>query len=211
MEEKLNKQIIIFIAILIMVLTFWAGTKYSQWKFSNQEIEIGVDEDLDSDSEKNIEAETKNNEMIMIHVFGAVKKPGLYELPKGSRINDALKLAEPKEDALINKYLNRAEKLKDEEPIFVPSAKDIEESEEVGVKKVLANSLNTIDDASGKINLNSASLEELKTLPGIGQVKAEAIVEYRNTVGNFNSTEQITEVSGIGKATLEKIKAKITV
>ncbi len=66
-------------------------------------------------------------------------------------------------------------------------------------------------DASGLVNINTAGLEELKTLNGIGDVKAQAVIDYRNAHGPFSSAEQITEVKGIGEKTLEKIRAYITV
>lgn len=215
MLERLDKKIILAIAIIIVIFIFWSGGKYNGWKNAQEDIQIEEDlaeEDLEADEEEENEAAST---LIMVHVFGAVQKPGLYELIEGSRIEDALKLAQPRPEALIDKYLNRAKILEDEEAIFVPTAEDIENSENLDAIPVITGGFNPLDQeggpSGGQININKASSTELQTLPGIGAVKAEAIVQYREDQGKFKAIEDITNVTGIGAATLENIKDQISV
>ncbi|SMB90810.1 competence protein ComEA [Desulfonispora thiosulfatigenes DSM 11270] len=222
MDERLNKKAILFLIIIITIFVFWSGGKYHEWRTAKDDIQIENELDEEELEEDEInEDDAKDNETkssyIMVHVFGAVHKPGIYELPEGARVEDALNLAQPTVEALIDKYLNRAKILEDEEPIFVPSAADIIEDENLESMPVMADGFNPLNTEGrgttnkDQININKASASELQSLPGIGQVKADAIIEYRNSNGNFKSIEEITNVKGIGAATLEKLKDKISV
>lgn len=126
-----------------------------------------------------------------VYVSGAVRNPGLYELARGSRAQDALDAAGgPSAEADLDE-VNLARELVDGEQVHFP-----EEGER--------------EDTSFPININTASASALTELPGIGPATAQAIVDYRDANGSFASIEEIQNVSGIGAATFETIKDLIT-
>lgn len=158
---------------------------------------------------------------VWVEVAGAVIKPGVYELPAGSRINDLLALAgglsAEADRQWLELYLNRAQKLNDGVKIYVPRLGEAEKSGIVdglqpGVvagesgQKAFGVSL-----GSGLININTATQSELETLPGIGPAFAQRIIEYREAHSGFKNIEEIKQVSGIGEKTFEKMKEKITI
>ena len=210
MEQKLNKQTILVLLVVIVAFSFWAGTKYAQWRLISTPLEIVQGENTVV-QEKDFQFPEPNK--IKVHIAGAVKNPGVYELEEGARLEDALQLAEPTLDALIDKYLNRASILRDGEKIVVPSLEDEKELGGMTIdSSVLGSiSLGQLGTDTGKININLASQKELESLTGIGPSKAQAIIEYREKYGGFKTIEELTNVSGIGEATLEKIKDKITI
>ncbi len=137
---------------------------------------------------------------VTVYVAGAVKKSDVYKLPVGSIVKDAIEKAggATKDADLV--AINLAQKVQDGEEIVVPTK-----------QSNIAPSSTSSSKNNGKININTASLTELETLPGIGEVKGNAIIQYRKTHGAFKSTHDITNVSGIGEKTFEKIEALITV
>ena len=133
---------------------------------------------------------------IVVHVAGAVQKSGVYTLREGQRVEDAVNLAGLSENADVD-ALNRAALVSDGQKIIVPAVGEAE------VAETLAES------ALG--DLNQADLQQLMTLPGIGQVKAQAILDYRAQQGLFKNIEQVQQVNGIGAATFAQIKNKIKI
>lgn len=147
---------------------------------------------------------------VWVHVAGAVQLPGLYKLPGGSRVADAVNLAGgPTYDGDTG-ALNLAALLKDGEKVVVP-IKSLGALQPFA-SGMLPGSLNTSPSTgTGKINLNSASKAELEDLPGIGEVLAQRIIDYRTQRGPFRAIEDIKEVSGIGDKRFEAIRELITV
>ncbi len=136
-----------------------------------------------------------------VYVVGAVMTPGVYFLPQGSRVADALEAAGgPTEEADLAR-VNLAKRVYDEEQIYVPRLG--EENPPLP--------LSTGGEAGGKININTATAAELETLPGIGPVLSQRIVDYRKANGPFAATEDIKNVGGIGEVTFEGIKELIFV
>lgn len=151
---------------------------------------------------------------IYVHVTGEVHLPGLYKLPNGSRVADAINLAGGATSNADIDSLNLASRLKDGDKIVVPK-----KSEEGAASQSGASNLNNQNQAinfsssgnSPKININTASAKELESLPGIGPVLAQRIVDYRTQKGGFQTIEEIMEVSGIGEKKFQAIKDLITV
>ena len=137
---------------------------------------------------------------ICVYVCGEVRAPGVYELREGDRIVDAVEAAGGTTEAASDTWLNLAEPVSDGQKIEVPSREQAEELEEENRKA-----------QSGLVNLNTASTEELMTLAGIGQSKAEAILSYREEHGGFEKPEDLMEIPGIKEGVFEKIKDQITV
>jgi competence protein ComEA len=145
---------------------------------------------------------------ITVDVSGAVSNPGVYQLPFGSRVEDAIKAAGGLLPESYTESLNLAAVLIDGTKVLVPYQQPTALPPEPG--DVQPDKTPT-PEVVYPININSAPLETLIALPGIGEVKAQAIIDYRNQHGPFTSPEQIMKVSGIGPGTYESIKDLITV
>ena len=146
---------------------------------------------------------------IQVDVAGAVQRPGVYELPAGARAGDALAAAGGLAANADEGALSLAQPLQDGERLAVPTARPAAPSAAVDLAVSRSGSVDLA--GASLININTASIEELDALPNVGPVTAQAIVDYRTTNGPFRAVEEITRVKGIGPATLEKIKALITV
>ena len=152
---------------------------------------------------------------IYVHVCGQVKEPGVYPLKEGSRLYEAIEMAGGVTEKGVCDALNLAAVLEDGMRIMVPDKEQAAEWTQEG--KSLADSpgvtaKGTPDQgAAGKVNLNRASVQELMTLSGIGQSRAEAIVRYREEIGSFQTIEDVMKVSGIKENAFNKIKDNITV
>lgn len=149
--------------------------------------------------------ESKDNKDMTIYINGEVKKPGVYKLKTGSRVQDLVNAAGGFNETADKAKLNLAKKLKDEDYIYVDKQND---------KNLPASSgsnVNSNPASDGKVNINTATKEQLKTVSGIGDVTAQKIIDYREKNGSFNSIEDLKKVGRIGDKTLEKIKDKIEV
>ena len=151
--------------------------------------------------------------MIYVYVCGAVCTPGVYELPEGSRLFEGIALAGGSLPDADEAYHNLARELSDGERVYILSK---EESAGLSVKErvdgeTLTKEENSMGESDRIVNLNTATVEQLTGLPGIGEARAKDIIAYRNKVGRFLDTKEIMNVSGIGEAMFEKIKDRITV
>jgi competence protein ComEA len=145
-------------------------------------------------------SETEKSDTVLVYICGAVMTPGVYEVEVGSRICDVLELAGGFSDDAGTDYLNLAETVSDGEKVYVPTVDELEV--ELAAEE---------EAAPGKININTATKEQLVTLPGIGESKADSIIAYRTEHGGFSSIEEIMEIPGIKDAVFSKIKELITV
>lgn len=149
--------------------------------------------------------EPLEQDLITVDVKGAVKSPGIYDLPVGSRVNDAVQKAGGLTEQADSKLLNLAQKVSDEALVYVPTKGEESASQQ-------ANSgASSSTNKEKKINLNKASLEELKQVKGLGGKRAQDIIDYRETNGKFKSVDELKKVSGIGAKTIEKLKDYVTV
>lgn len=137
---------------------------------------------------------TATPSMLTIYINGAVATPGLYTLPEGSRVDDALKAAGGSIPGAEMTNINLADQLKDGQQINIPGI-------------VTTNSHVNV----GRVNINTATVEELNGLPGIGPTTAQAIVDYRLENGLFQVIQDIQKVAGVGPATYALIKDYISV
>ncbi|MEA3348999.1 MAG: helix-hairpin-helix domain-containing protein [Chloroflexota bacterium] len=149
---------------------------------------------------------------IQVYVTGAVDQPGVYALPLGSRVEEALDAAGGFADNAQPQSLNLAAQLQDGDQLDVPA---VREAAAVESSDVASDSQSedqpSSEPGSSIININTASQEELETLSGIGPVTANKIIEYREANGCFAMIEEIQKVSGIGPATFEKMEIFISV
>ena len=169
-----------------------------------------------SDFVNNNETNCKESVILIVHICGEVNNPGVYQLEDDLRIADLVELAGGFTNEAAQDYINQAERLRDGQQIYIPSVSDIKD-------KSLAESLMsenegketspsmTTEAEQGKVNINTASAEELMTLPGIGQAKAESIIKYREENGNYSSIDAIMNVTGIKEGLFNNISEYITI
>jgi len=228
-----KKQIIITSILALILITIILGILFDK-RLNAEELkeEMNVStENIEKQSSKIIEEDT-----IKIDVKGCIKKPGVYELKKGSRVIDAINIAGGLTENAYTRYINLSQILEDEIIIIINNKEEIEkiksgEKEEIicesrnnvclNEEKIITNDITTNKKEPDKnlsseklntfVNINKASKEELMTLNGIGESKAIKIIDYRNSHGNFKTIEEIKNVSGIGETIYAKIKENITV
>ena len=174
---------------------------------------------------------------IYVHVCGAVRSPGVYELPAGSRFYEAVDAAGGFAEDACEDYLNMAATLADGSRLEIPTMKEISEREAPPSESAQGGKTEKSADhgyytlekdqgadpggatgggngengADGLVNLNTADIEELCRLPGIGEGRAKAILEYRQKQGGFQKKEDIMQVSGIGEKMYARMEAYLTV
>ncbi|MDU4339344.1 helix-hairpin-helix domain-containing protein [Streptococcus sp. 20925_1_24] len=166
----------------------------------------------DSSTEKDVKKEEKEEkeepveqDLITVDVKGAVKSPGIYDLPVGSRVNDAVQKAGGLTEQADSKSINLAQKVSDEALVYVPT-----KGEEVANQQTNSGAPSSTSKDK-KVNLNKASLEELKQVKGLGGKRAQDIIDHRESNGKFKSVDELKKVSGIGAKTIEKLKDYVTV
>lgn len=166
-----------------------------------------------SESETDIQEQTEETEKeIQVFVCGAVDEPGVYRLKETSRLYEAVEAAGGFRQDADQEWLNQAEVLQDGSKIRIYTLEEtrlLKESgfqEQSGIQESQAEA-----EVSGKINLNTATKDQLMTLPGIGEAKADAVIAYREEHGSFRTIEDIMNISGIKEAVFLKIKDKIVV
>ena len=148
------------------------------------------------------EVSTTQEAVIFVDIKGAVKNPGVYQMKVGDRVKDALDAAGGLTEEADSQKVNLAKRLEDQMVIVVPKVG--EEAEEIP-----AGATSKEEAKEGKVNINTATVEELKTLKGVGEKKAEAIIEYRKKNGSFQTKEDLMKVRGIGKKLFESFQERI--
>lgn len=207
-----NKKIIIFgcslvVIIIVIILFFW---------FYNNGFENSYKDEIDVYDMTFIEGEDKNDEKtenkvskIKVHITGEVLNQGLIELEEGSRIDDAIKVAGNITEFADLSKVNLAYELSDGQKVYIPSIKD--ESEEYISENAGENVIEDEDVKDGKININTADIDLLQTINGVGESLANKIIDYRKQNGKFKSIDDLKNVSGIGEKKFEDIKDKVVV
>jgi len=219
---QLERKQQLVILLLVGVILFGGGYRFAQMK-----------EQAENTVAPSIEAadEPRTTEKLFVHVAGAVEKPGVYRLPEGARVIEAVNMAVPAADADLN-ALRLASSITDGETIYVPlklsAEAQAQDSPAAGTASgmVVPQSAGTerntfvpqagvtstaVASAGGLINLNAAGQSLLETLPGIGPTLARRIIQYREINGRFTSIEELRDVSGIGDKKFAAVKDLITV
>lgn len=230
MIKKYYKILIIFIVLLVFILIFFLVNYYSnKYKNSIKKETINIKQDIKVETKK--ETKEKIN-YFYVDIKGAVKTPGVYKLEEGKRVDDAIKMAGGLIENSDTSIINLSKKIEDEMLIIIYTKEELQEYknnlkiEEINKKlkeeiicpdysnkaciNIEEKKENDVSE-SNKISINKATKEELMTVSGIGESKAEEIIKYREENGEFKSIEDITSVSGIGESLYEKIKDYITV
>ena len=207
---NIRNLILIILGVFCLITSFYLYGRNKSKVFKDEymknifveeeNIEVNLNEEDIITNGTNVVAPNKNK--ILVEIKGEVKNPDVYEVDDGSIIRDLITIAGGlTEEANIDK-INRAEKLKNNQLIVIPNSSDVN----IGV---ISSQSGTSND--GIININSASISDLQKINGIGEVKAQSIIDYREKNGGFKSIEDIKNVEGIGDKTFEKIKDKISI
>ena len=194
---KLKKRVAVIAAIMCTITTINGCGNYNAeitWEIE----ESTVCEEADTESEKT----PKEADLICVFVGGAVSDSGVYLLPQGSRLYEAIEAAGGMTKDADPYYLNQAKILEDAEQIIVLTTQEVQERKQ---------QIQHEEEEAGLVNINTADVTQLMQLNGIGQSRAEAIVAYREQCGRFKQIEDIQQVTGIKAGLYEKIKDKITV
>lgn len=214
-ERIIGSLVILFVIVTagIFIFSFREAEEFSGEEVISMFSESGdnskkqtQENSSDKNNDENKEEQTSTN--IVAEIKGEVKNPNVYKLREGSRINDLIEVAGGLTEMANIDSVNRASIISDGDCIIIYNINDENQESEVLQTNVSQGASN---DKSDLININTANIDQLKTITGIGDSKAEAIIEYREKTGKFNSVDDLTNVTGIGEKTLEKIKDKLSV
>ena len=191
----------LWVIILFLCMALMSGCREQKEEMAVLE-EVNLEEDSETAESGDVVEEMKT---IFVHVCGQVASPGVYEMDADSRVYEAIQMAGGMTELAAKDYVNQAEPLADGQKIYIPSEEEVEQGE------VPMTSGQYMTDSVQKVNINMAGKEELMTLTGIGEKRAEAILSYRQTNGVFENVEELMQVEGIKQGTYDKIKDQITV
>lgn len=209
--------------ILLIFITFLLLIKTIYGKGHDKEKEI-VDLSNNEAVIKEENNETTEDQFIFVDIKGAVEQPGVYKVDKDKRVVDVINLSGGLKQDADTQFINLSKKLFDEMVIVIYTKEDITDfnknNQSLCTNDNIENLINDADiqdakkggsdEVFEKISLNTASLEQLVTLPKIGEAKAQTIIKYRNDNNGFKSIEELLNVNGIGQAVFEQIKDLVT-
>ena len=211
---------IILSGLLIIVFLF----------FNKNSDEIELTSDLSLEIKEEVTEEIPKEEKIKVDIKGAVKNPGVYEINSNGRVADAIAISGGLTNDADTSIINLSKNLTDEMVIIIYTKEEVAEmlkgstsikyiekecicpeiENDACIDNVIDNKPDTNTSNEQKVSLNSATIDELMQLPGIGEVKAKAIIAYREENGGFKSIEELLEVNGIGESTFNKIKDQLS-
>lgn len=234
---KRNLKLITIITVMIIISAI-AIVKYSL--LQSEEVEVIEDTSLLLEEQEQLDEEPSEEnipvvEKIFVDIKGEVALPGVYEIENNKKVIDVIGLAGGFTEKADTSLINLAKQVTNEMVIIIYSKEEVKKAlKEDEIAKVVdkqcicpkikndaclnnENQMETDNDneqsnsSTKLVNLNTATLEELQTLDGVGESKAKAIIEYRESLGRFKNIEELKQVSGIGEALYEKIKDRLTV
>lgn len=202
-EDHVSWKVIGMALVIVAVIAFCGGNLYQEWRAEGEGLTLVQEDATAGETAVDSAAPENASSEVVVHVAGAVSSPGVYTLPADSRVDDAIRAAGATADADLSQ-LNLAQKLADGQKITVPVA---------GAAPADGSSAATTADSDngGLININTATQEELESLPSIGEVRAQAIITYREEHGGFRTIDELKEVSGIGDKIFADISPHVTV
>ena len=218
-KYRYRKQIILGAIIFIIIGGGVGFIIYkNRDKFKSKKEDIVVEKKL-------VKKKDLSVEKIQVDIKGQINYPGIYKVDSNLRVMDVIKLAGDLTENADTSVINLSKKVTDEMVIIIYSKDEVadfkktkEIEKQVEEKCIQKDENSLVNDAciscstsNGKVNINNASVDELKNLTGIGEKKAKDIIDYREKNGSFNSIEDIMKVSGIGESSFAQIKEDITV
>lgn len=240
--KKIYKNIIIFILVAIAGIFYYKQEIYADGHENTSPIYVEENSEVTSlaptvtlavtvspavvndtkyASTTSESVEVTEEEMIFVHVCGAVIESGVYELQKGSRVIDAVTLAGGFEKTAAKDAVNQAQELSDGVRLYIPTIDELKEEDSLNPEYITYGSNQNVsidknvagneEGVESKVNINTADKELLMTLQGIGDAKAQSIISYREVHGEFQKIEDLCNISGIKDAVYNKIRDYITV
>lgn len=197
MKKKYRRAVVMIAAVIVLGTAYLTGGKESEEDRPEPAEGLSLSAELRENTDLILDAASEEILSVFVYVSGEVFAPGVYELPADARVCDALDAAGGLTDRAAPDAVNQAERVCDGDMVFIPA---------IGTEQVMGAVL-----TDGRININTASAAELTALPGIGESKAEMIVNYREKNGAFQCPEDILNVTGIGNSIFEQIREKIKV
>ncbi len=194
MPELSRSQLLVYGAVAVALLL--VGVRALRADSGSATADVGVGEG--SSGSAGLSVGSGGGE-IVVDVSGAVRRPGVYRMPGGARVIDAMQRAGGAEAGADLEAINRAARLTDGQQIVVPTRGSAAAAAAGAAPGA----------ASGPIGLGSATVEQLETIDGIGPVTAQKIIEYRDAQGGLASVEQLDDVSGIGPATMKSLRSRL--
>lgn len=200
-----NKKIKYICILIFLVLCGFFYTMIDHNK-NIQNVSISSDNAMESTKETEAGTHPKPTEIsrknIYVYVCGAVVNPGVYKAEEDARVYQVIQMAGGILPEGAGNYVNQAAAVTDGEQLYVPFQSEVEMG---------GMDLKSQKDGESGVNINTAGLEELMTLPGIGESKAQAIIQYREEHGDFQNVEELTNISGIKSGVYEKIKELVRI
>lgn len=193
-DSDIKVKMLIAVVAVVVIITIGLY----MYKQSKEDTYMYYEENSDVNEITN-EEDVEEEENIIVHITGEIKYPGVLVLKQGDRVVDAIEAAGGETDDADLDRLNLAQMLNDGDKIYIPN-----KNEENDIDNITS-------EESGPININTATVEELIKLPGIGEATANKIIEYRKQNGKFKTIEELKNVPGIGNSKFESIKNEIRV
>lgn len=216
-KNKIYKVSVFLLAALLMQGCSESSATYADLDLNS----VSVSKDTgcspsDDSSEVSLSCENVSEDVIIVGITGEIQNPGVYYLPKGSRVFELINAAGGFLETADSSGLNLVYELKDGMQLNIPSADTDSDNQSLIIdtlssKNIVSGGVQNENPAKEgvRVNINTASESELTTLTGIGSTRALAIIEYREKNGKFNTIDDIKNVSGIKEGTFEKIRDKI--
>ena len=203
MHDRMKKMKAVWFSALAAVLV--AAGCAGKDEESLEELSVSAESETEEEGAVPQE-EQEPAETVYVYVCGAVNAPGVYELKKDARVFEAITLAGGMTAEAAPEAVSQARTVADGEQIYVPTVREVQ-MQGSGVEDIVTGNA----DVSGKVNINTAGKEELMTLTGIGEAKAQSILDYREEHGQFGSIEDLMLIEGIKEGVFNKIKEDITI
>lgn len=236
LEDEKTSYLLHGLLLLLLLLNLSLHV-YEFFSFADKEESSSFpfinEEEMDTAIEEEEVEVSEESKMVKVDIKGAVKKPGVYTLTENSIIQDVIQMAGGLKSNASTQYLNLSKKINNEMVIYIYTTTQVNKMSSPSTDTCVANGADTRScegasiivsgttdvsssestvkkESNEKISINTASLEELMRLSGIGEAKAAAIIAYRDENGGFKTLEELMNVSGIGEAAYNKIKDNIT-
>lgn len=202
-KEKIIISVVILVISIIGLKLFLSKNAAKVDQF--EEVVLTDTTDLIAETEK------ENNDVVKMYVDikGAVKLPGMYEVTSDMRVLNVIDMAGGLKETADDSQVNFSQRIEDQMVIYIPV--EGEELSETAIAGTNFNTANISKDEDGKVNLNQATKEELMTLSGVGEKKAEKIIEYREENGSFKTIEDLKNVNGFGEKSFESLEKYISI
>ncbi|MEQ7221209.1 helix-hairpin-helix domain-containing protein [Vagococcus fluvialis] len=202
-KEKIIISVVILVISIIGLKLFLLKNAAKVDQF--EEVVLTDTTDLIAETEK------ENNDVVKMYVDikGAVKLPGMYEVTSDMRVLNVIDMAGGLKETADDSQVNFSQRIEDQMVIYIPV--EGEELSETAIAGTNSNTANISKDEDGKVNLNQATKEELMTLSGVGEKKAEKIIEYREENGSFKTIEDLKNVNGFGEKSFESLEKYISI